>query len=144
MSTLKRACLPSGSPTGAEVGLFLIMWSIRVDPLCIGCRVLPDCCQIVPGESLHQKQVYTQDTYAYKKTLPTFTWLSNAGIHPSTSQTFTLSTLTSALKAGSGVTPALDCTGSTLNAVSYYFNLKGSIIDGSFAPISTFARLRRI
>ncbi|KAF8995125.1 ribonuclease [Cyathus striatus] len=49
------------------------------------------------------------------QTLPTFTWLSNAGITPSSSKTFTLS--------------------HALNQISWYFNLKGSIIDGTFVAI---------
>ncbi|KAF9486457.1 ribonuclease [Pholiota conissans] len=69
------------------------------------------------------------------QTLPTFTFLANAGITPSTSKTFTLSQLTSALKAQSGFTPALDCSSGALNQISWYFNLKGSIIDGTFVPI---------
>lgn len=70
------------------------------------------------------------------KTLPTYNWLANQGITPSNSATHTLSSLTSALKAASGgFTPALSCSGSTLNAISWYFNLKGSIIDGTFVPI---------
>ncbi|KAF9531911.1 ribonuclease T2 [Crepidotus variabilis] len=69
------------------------------------------------------------------KTLPTYTWLSNAGITPSTSNTYTLSQLTSAIRAGYGHTPALDCTSGALNQISYYYNLKGSIIDGTFVPI---------
>ncbi|KIM47509.1 hypothetical protein M413DRAFT_201759 [Hebeloma cylindrosporum] len=67
--------------------------------------------------------------------LPTYTWLANAGITPSTTRTFTLSQLTSALKAQSGFTPALDCSSGTLNQIEWYFNLKGSIIDGTFVPI---------
>ncbi|PPQ67928.1 hypothetical protein CVT25_000340 [Psilocybe cyanescens] len=69
------------------------------------------------------------------QTLPTFTWLSNEGITPSTSKTFTLSQLTTALKAQSGFTPSLDCTSGALNQISWYFNLKGSVIDGTFVPI---------
>jgi len=100
MSTLKRACLPSGSPTGAEAVAFF------------------------------------QTVVKLFKTLPTYTYLANAGITPSTSKTYTLSTLTSALKSGAGVTPALDCTSGSLNAISWYFNLKGSVIDGTFVPIN--------
>ncbi|KAH0591081.1 hypothetical protein H2248_001187 [Termitomyces sp. 'cryptogamus'] len=70
------------------------------------------------------------------KSLPTYDWLANAGITPSSSTTHTLSSLSSALKAGAGVTPALDCTSGKLNAISWYFNLKGSIIDGTFVPIN--------
>ncbi|KAJ3511354.1 hypothetical protein NLJ89_g4149 [Agrocybe chaxingu] len=53
------------------------------------------------------------------KTLPTYTWLANAGILPTNSRTFTLSQLTSALKSASGgFTPALDCRSGTLNQIS--------------------------
>ncbi|EJF67147.1 ribonuclease T2 [Dichomitus squalens LYAD-421 SS1] len=69
------------------------------------------------------------------KTLPTYDWLSAAGITPSSSKTFTLSTLTSALKDASGVTPALNCDGSNLNSIEWYFNVKGSLLDGTFVPI---------
>ncbi|EKM84050.1 hypothetical protein AGABI1DRAFT_32412 [Agaricus bisporus var. burnettii JB137-S8] len=70
------------------------------------------------------------------KTLPTYDWLSDAGITPSTSRTFSRSTLSSALENVAGVTPSLGCNGNTLNAISWYFNLKGSIIDGEFIPIN--------
>ncbi|KAG6837649.1 hypothetical protein H0H93_004925 [Arthromyces matolae] len=69
------------------------------------------------------------------QSLPTYNWLANAGITPSSSTTHTLSSLTSALKAGAGVTPALDCTSGSLSSISWYFNLKGSVIDGVFVPI---------
>ncbi|KAF9041793.1 ribonuclease T2 [Hymenopellis radicata] len=71
------------------------------------------------------------------KTLPTYEWLANQGITPSSSATYTLSALTSALKTASGgYTPALDCDGSNLNQIYWYFHLKGSVIDGTFVPIS--------
>ncbi|KAI8981149.1 ribonuclease T2 [Trametes punicea] len=69
------------------------------------------------------------------KTLPTYDFLAQAGITPTTSKTFTLSTLTNALKDATGVTPALNCDGSTLNEIEWYFNVKGSLIDGQFVPI---------
>ncbi|KAI0783293.1 ribonuclease T2 [Abortiporus biennis] len=69
------------------------------------------------------------------KTLPTYTFLANAGITPSSSATYTLSQITSAIKSATGFTPALDCDGSAINQISYYFNLKGSLIDGSFVAI---------
>ncbi|KAK7465444.1 hypothetical protein VKT23_005422 [Stygiomarasmius scandens] len=71
------------------------------------------------------------------KTLPTFTFLQNQGITPSSSKTFTLSQLENALTQEAGVKPALTCSGSNLNAISWYFNLKGSIIDGQFVAIDS-------
>jgi ribonuclease T2 len=70
------------------------------------------------------------------QSLPTFTWLSNQGITPSTTQTYTLSALTAALKNESGGhTPELGCSSGALNSISWYFNLQGSVIDGTFVPI---------
>ncbi|KAF5352766.1 hypothetical protein D9756_005891 [Leucocoprinus leucothites] len=96
----------------------------------------PSC---LPGSSPKGAEAvaFFQTVVKLFQTLPTYDWLANAGIVPSTSKTFTLSTLTSALKSASGVTPALNCNGSTLNSISWYFNLKGSIVDGVFVPINT-------
>ncbi|KAK7695044.1 hypothetical protein QCA50_002232 [Cerrena zonata] len=69
------------------------------------------------------------------KSLPTYDWLAQAGITPSSSKTYTLAQITSALKSASGVTPALDCTSGSLNQISYYYHLRGSVIDGSFVLI---------
>ncbi|KAF7337842.1 RNase Gf29 [Mycena venus] len=70
------------------------------------------------------------------QTLPTFTWLSNQGITPSSTATHTLASLNAAIKAESGFTPVFECSGSTLNAVQYYFHLRGSVIDGAFQQIN--------
>ncbi|KAG8972312.1 ribonuclease T2-like [Tulasnella sp. 425] len=69
------------------------------------------------------------------QSLPTYQYLSAAGITPSSSNTYTYTTLANAIKASTGYTPSLDCTSSTLNQISYYFNLKGSLIDGTLVPI---------
>lgn len=74
------------------------------------------------------------------QTLPTFDFLSAAGITPSTSKTFTLATLTAALKAATGVTPALNCDGTAINEIEWYFNVKGSLLDGVFVPIGVYFR----
>ncbi|KAH9858319.1 ribonuclease T2 [Lenzites betulinus] len=98
-STLKTACLPSGSAKGAEAVAFF------------------------------------NTVVKLFKTLPTYDFLSAAGITPSSSKTYTLATITSALKAATGVTPALNCDGTSLNEIEWYFNVKGSLIDGTFVPI---------
>ncbi|KAJ3879443.1 ribonuclease T2 [Lentinula edodes] len=70
------------------------------------------------------------------KTLPTYEWLTNQGIKPSSSTTHTYSALTAALEAEAGVIPALNCDGSDLDEIYWYFHLRGSVIDGEFEPIS--------
>ncbi|KAF9270664.1 RNase Gf29 [Marasmius fiardii PR-910] len=72
------------------------------------------------------------------QSLPTFQWLASQGITPSSGTTFSLSQITNALTVASGgIMPAIQCAGSDLNAISWYFNLRGSIIDGNFVPIAT-------
>ncbi|KAJ7670298.1 ribonuclease T2-like protein [Mycena rosella] len=70
------------------------------------------------------------------QTLPTYEWLANQGITPSSSTTHTLASLTAAIKAEYGFTPSFDCDGSDLSGASYYFHLIGSVIDGKFVPIN--------
>lgn len=69
------------------------------------------------------------------QTLPTYEWFAKAGITPSPSKKHTLDELTSALKSASGYKPALDCKHGVLNGISWYFNLRGSVIDGTFIAI---------
>jgi len=78
---------------------------------------------------------YFQSAVRLFQTLPTYQWLSDAGITPDGSKTYSLNEITSALKSASGFTPALDCTGGSLSQIYWYFNLKGSGIDGTFVPI---------
>ncbi|CAE6412432.1 unnamed protein product [Rhizoctonia solani] len=69
------------------------------------------------------------------KSLPTYDFLGAAGIYPSSTTTYTLAQIKAAVKAKWGYTPAFDCTSGSLNAVSYYYHLKGSVIDGTLVPI---------
>lgn len=102
---------------------------------------------------------YCQTIVKLFQTLPTYTWLANAGITPSTSQTYALSDILSALQTGSGgvsvpvygvelvseivslqYIPDVGCSDDGLNTISWYFNLKGSAIDGTFVPIGEYSR----
>lgn len=69
------------------------------------------------------------------QTLPTYTWLKQAGITPG-SKEYELSDIISALQSAFGATPSMECDDkSTIYQVSYYFNLQGSMIDGKFDPV---------
>ncbi|KAH0828941.1 ribonuclease T2-like protein [Lanmaoa asiatica] len=81
---------------------------------------------------------YFQTIVQLFQTLPTYTWLANAGITPSREHTYSLSEILSALEQGSGgYTPAVGCSRGRLDSISWYYNLKGSLIDGEFVPINT-------
>src|SRR6267154_2347981 len=112
-STLKPKCLPRGSPRGTEAVLFF------------------------------------QRVVELFKRLPTYDWLAQQGITPSQTQTHTLSDVLDALKEASGVrcnaflldrctddkarpqyTPAIQCSGKAIKEISWYFYIRGSLIDG--------------
>lgn len=69
------------------------------------------------------------------KTLPTYSWLEQAGITPSNDQTYTLDQITSALQSSFGAMPSFDCDDGTISEVYYWFHLKGSAVDGQFVPV---------
>jgi ribonuclease T2 len=51
--------------------------------------------------------IYFQTVVSLFKGLPTYQWLAAAGITPDSSKTYSLSTITSALKSVAGVRPLL-------------------------------------
>jgi ribonuclease T2 len=76
---------------------------------------------------------FFQTTVALFKELPTYQWLSAAGIVPGS--TYSLSQLVAPLKAKYGATPMFDCQDGEVFQVSYYYNLKGSVLDGLWIPV---------
>jgi ribonuclease T2 len=66
------------------------------------------------------------------KSLPTYEWLADAGITPSSSKTYTLSAIQNALSSKHGQKVYLDCSSKSLSAVYYYFHVKGSVITGQW------------
>ncbi|UPX15714.1 Ribonuclease T(2) [Ascochyta rabiei] len=79
---------------------------------------------------------FLNTTITLFKDLPTYQWLSNAGIAPSSSKTYTNAAITSALKAKFGATPILTCTSGELNQIQYAFNTYGSVAHGNFVPVN--------
>lgn len=66
------------------------------------------------------------------KTLPSYTWLTAAGITPSTSKTYTLAQIQSALSAKHGQDVIINCDGDSLNELWYQFNVQGSASGGKY------------
>ncbi|EPT03540.1 ribonuclease Trv RNase Trv [Fomitopsis schrenkii] len=76
------------------------------------------------------------------KTLPTYDWLSQAGITPSYDQTYTLSELQNAIQNVAGVTATFDCEDDELYQIEYWFNVQGPVPDGDFIPIGLVQIIR--
>ncbi|KAK0262106.1 hypothetical protein B0A54_05056 [Friedmanniomyces endolithicus] len=67
------------------------------------------------------------------KSLPSYEWLSEAGILPSTSTTYTTAQIQAALsKNRGGHQVYLGCQSGALNEIWYFFNVQGSIQTGNF------------
>ncbi|MCJ1311420.1 ribonuclease T2-like [Agyrium rufum] len=65
------------------------------------------------------------------KSLPSYTWLSNAGITPSSSKTYTSKAILAALKSPRGVSASIQCDGNDLDEIYYFYDVRG--------PLSTSA-----
>jgi len=75
---------------------------------------------------------YFQKTVELFKTLPTYKWLSDAGITPSTSKTYTSSAILAALKKNRGVDVSIMCKNGEYDETWYFYNTQGSVQTGKF------------
>lgn len=89
----------------------------------------------------------------YYENLPTYGWLSAAGIRPSNTTTFSLSAMQAALTQGFGALPYIGCSGPRYNATSagngtmdngytqvsevwYYNHVYGRVQRGQALPVN--------
>jgi len=94
----------------------------------------PDCYDdYSPGQEAAD---FFNTVVALYKTLDTYSFLSAAGITPSSSKTYTLSKLNAAVKAQFGENPLFTCSGKKLGGVEYFFHTKGTVQNGTFVPIA--------
>lgn len=66
------------------------------------------------------------------KSLPSYTWLKDAGIVPSTTQTYTRAAILAALKSHHGHDVIINCKNGVFNELWYQFNVQGSVPSGKF------------
>ncbi|KAF2174776.1 ribonuclease T2 [Zopfia rhizophila CBS 207.26] len=78
---------------------------------------------------------YFQKAVDLFKSLPSYEWLSAAGITPSTDETYTTKAIQAALAAKRpGVTVTLGCKSGRLNEIWYHYSVRGSVQTGEFVP----------
>ena len=77
---------------------------------------------------------YFQKTVDLFKTLPSYTWLTDAGIVPSTSATYTSAQILAALKAPRGVDVSIQCKNGIFDEIWYFYDVQGSVQTGTFIP----------
>ncbi|TID14304.1 ribonuclease M [Venturia nashicola] len=71
-------------------------------------------------------------TVSLFKSLPSYEWLSDAGIVPSTTATYTLSQIQSALQGQFGVPVTINCKNGEFNELWYHYEVQGSVQSGTF------------
>jgi ribonuclease T2 len=78
---------------------------------------------------------FFQKTVNLYKTLPSYDWLSAAGIVPSTTKTYTFAAIQSAIQAKRpGVEVTLGCKSGVFNEIWYHYDVRGSVQTGQFVP----------
>ncbi|KAI0016801.1 ribonuclease T2-like protein [Xylariomycetidae sp. FL0641] len=95
----------------------------------------PDC--FTDYEPTEEVSYFFNRTVSLFKSLPTYEWLSAAGITPDADKTYALSDIQAALSPNhGGETVYIGCSGDELDTVYYYFNVRGSVANGDFVPAS--------
>ncbi|KAI1092290.1 ribonuclease M [Rostrohypoxylon terebratum] len=88
-------------------------------------------------QATEEVHYYFNTTITLFKSLPTYQWLADAGITPSSSKTYALADIQAALSKGhSGEKVYIGCTDDAIEQVYYYFNTYGSVATGQFVPTS--------
>ncbi|KAL9592607.1 MAG: hypothetical protein Q9179_006546 [Wetmoreana sp. 5 TL-2023] len=77
---------------------------------------------------------YFQKTVDLFKTLDSYSFLSAAGIVPSTTKTYTSAEILAALAKPRGVQVSIQCSSSALDEIWYFFHVRGSVQTGTFVP----------
>ena len=78
---------------------------------------------------------FFQKTVDLFKTLPSYTWLSNAGIVPDSSKTYTSAQILAALMTPRGVDVAIQCQNTNqFDEIWYFYDVQGSTQTGKFIP----------
>lgn len=79
---------------------------------------------------------FTQ-TVSLFQSLPSYTWLSNAGIVPSSTATYTSAAILAALETPRGVTAVIRCANTNqLDEIWYFYDVSGSVQTGTFVPVN--------
>ncbi|KAI1769840.1 ribonuclease M [Hypoxylon cercidicola] len=86
-------------------------------------------------QATEEVSYYFNTTVSLFKTLPTYKFLADAGITPSSSKTYKLADIQAALsKNHNGQSVHIGCSGGAIEQVYYYFNVYGSVANGQFVP----------
>ncbi|KAI5956268.1 RNY1 [Candida jiufengensis] len=80
---------------------------------------------------------YYKILYQLFETLPTYKWLTAAGITPSTSKTYSKTQIQQALSSNFGQNVYFKCdSNNALSEIWYFHHIKGSLLQQNFIPIA--------
>lgn len=79
---------------------------------------------------------YFKSTVKLHKSLPSYEWLAEAGIVPTTSATYTLAAIQAAIKKHHGFEVIANCRNGELDELWYHYNVQGSVQTGNYIPVA--------
>ncbi len=85
-------------------------------------------------EATQEAVDYFVKTVSLFQSLPSYNWLSAAGIVPSSTTTYTLSAIQAALTSQFGYAVTVRCSRNDELELWYHFNVQGSVQSGTFYP----------
>lgn len=98
----------------------------------------PDC--FTDYKPTEEVPVFFQKVVSLFKTLPSYKFLSDAGITPSSSKTYSASAIQAALAKGhDGKKVYIGCSNGELDEVWYFYNVRGSLETGTFVAADSLA-----
>ncbi|CDR47602.1 CYFA0S34e00518g1_1 [Cyberlindnera fabianii] len=78
---------------------------------------------------------YYRETVELYETLPTYQWLKDADIVPSTTATYSKDAFIAALSQKHGAIPYISCdSDNAISEVWYYFHIRGPLVGGEYVP----------
>ncbi|KAH7305597.1 ribonuclease T2-like protein [Stachybotrys elegans] len=84
----------------------------------------------------HEVIDYFKRTVKLFKTLPSYEWLAEAGIVPSTTATYSRAEIQAVLRAHHGHDVIINCNRNReLNELWYHYNIRGSVQSGEYIPV---------
>ncbi|KAM0717009.1 hypothetical protein Q7P37_006861 [Cladosporium fusiforme] len=84
--------------------------------------------------------IFFNRTVSLFQSLPSYDFLKDAGIVPSTSKTYTSAEIQAALSVNHADKQVyLGCSGGALNEIWYFFNVRGTLESGTFEPSAPLA-----
>lgn len=94
----------------------------------------PECYDPATYEPTLEVVHYLEAAVSLHRALPSFKFLDQAGIRPSTTETYTYAQIQAALTDAHDAPVTLGCRGARLTEIWYHYSVRGGVLGGMFVP----------